>query len=45
MIQQMKKYAGLAMDLNPGPPTPKAGIIPLDQRGCCVCENSIILFD
>ena len=26
-----KKYQGLSRDLNPGPPAPKAGIIPLDH--------------
>ena len=26
-----KKKGGLSRDLNPGPPAPKAGIIPLDH--------------
>ena len=26
------KQRGLSRDLNPGPPAPKAGIIPLDQQ-------------
>ena len=44
MIQQMKKYAGLVLDLNPGPLAPKAGIIPLDQRGCCVMFVKTVLY-
>lgn len=28
----MKKKSGPLRDLNPGPPAPKAGIIPLDQE-------------
>jgi hypothetical protein len=30
-----KKSIGPDRDLNPGPPPPKGGIIPLDHRGCC----------
>jgi hypothetical protein len=30
-INQMRQKDGLNRDLNPGPPAPKAGIIPLDH--------------
>ena len=29
--KKSKKVDGLSRDLNPGPPAPKAGIIPLDH--------------
>ena len=29
--EELKKYFGLNRDLNPGPPAPEAGIIPLDH--------------
>ena len=30
-------YNGLRRDLNPGPPAPKAGIIPLDHEASLRC--------
>lgn len=34
MLREEKKQGPLR-DLNPGPPAPKAGIIPLDQEALC----------
>lgn len=30
-INTVKKYLGLLRELNPGPPVPETGIMPLDQ--------------
>ena len=32
LLIEMRKVIGPVRDLNPGPPAPKAGIIPLDQQ-------------
>ena len=36
------KRTGPVRDLNPGPPAPKAGIIPLDQQATGLFETSDI---
>ena len=41
--KQKEVFFGPDGDLNPGPPPPKGGIIPLDHRGSCckVCDIKV----
>lgn len=40
-VGEVKKIIGPLRDLNPGPPAPKAGIIPLDQEASLYVFNDI----